>query len=64
MKFSFFINLLLFLLPCCFGNPQIVQETSCQVVIVGGTTAAFSAAISSAQEGAQTCLLEPTNWVG
>ncbi len=32
--------------------------------LVGGTTAAFAAAISSASEGVTTCLLEPTDWIG
>ncbi|MDG3005339.1 FAD-dependent oxidoreductase [Paludisphaera mucosa] len=34
------------------------------VVIAGGTTAAFAAAVASAQSGAKTCLIEPTDWVG
>lgn len=34
------------------------------VVIAGGSTAAFAAAISSAKSGAKTALLEPTDWVG
>ena len=34
------------------------------VVIVGGTTAAFAAAVSSAESGARTALIEPTDWVG
>jgi NADPH-dependent 2,4-dienoyl-CoA reductase/sulfur reductase-like enzyme len=40
------------------------EVINCDVVIVGGTTASFAAAISSAAEGVQTCLLEPTDWVG
>jgi len=40
------------------------QITDCQVVILGGSTAAFSAAIASAQDGANTCLIEPVDWVG
>ena len=34
------------------------------VVIAGGSTAAFAAAIASAGGGARTALLEPTDWVG
>jgi hypothetical protein len=34
------------------------------VVIAGGTTAAFAAAVAAAGEGARTCLIEPTDWVG
>jgi FAD dependent oxidoreductase len=34
------------------------------VVIAGGTTAAFAAAVSSAESGARTALIEPTDWVG
>ncbi|WP_435022131.1 FAD-dependent oxidoreductase [Tundrisphaera sp. TA3] len=34
------------------------------VVIAGGTTAAFAAALASADSGARTALIEPTDWVG
>jgi hypothetical protein len=34
------------------------------VVIAGGSTAAFAAAIASAECGARTALIEPTDWVG
>jgi hypothetical protein len=34
------------------------------VVIAGGSTAAFAAAVASAEMGARTCLIEPTDWVG
>ena len=34
------------------------------VIIAGGSTAAFAAAVAAAEEGARTCLIEPTNWVG
>jgi len=36
----------------------------CDVIIAGGSASAIAAAISSAHEGAKTCLLEPTDWVG
>lgn len=34
------------------------------VVIAGGSTAAFAAALSAAGAGARTALVEPTDWVG
>ncbi len=34
------------------------------VVIAGGTTAAFAAAVASSESGARTALIEPTDWVG
>ena len=34
------------------------------VVIAGGSTAAFAAAVASAEHGAKTALIEPTDWVG
>jgi hypothetical protein len=34
------------------------------VVIAGGSTAAFSAALAAADSGARTALLEPTDWPG
>ena len=36
----------------------------CDVIIAGGSTAAFAAALSSAHAGVKTCLIEPTDWVG
>ena len=34
------------------------------VVIAGGSTAAFAAALAAAGSGARTALVEPTDWVG
>lgn len=34
------------------------------MVVAGGSTAAFAAAVAAAESGARTLLLEPTNWVG
>jgi hypothetical protein len=34
------------------------------VVIAGGSTAAFAAALAAAESGARTALIEPTDWVG
>lgn len=46
----------------------IAQETrrydEFDVVIAGGSTAAFAAAIGAAESGARVALLEPTDWVG
>jgi hypothetical protein len=40
------------------------QYRDFDVVIAGGSTAAFAAAIAAAESGARTALLEPTDWVG
>ncbi len=44
------------------GPAQTTQKFD--VVIAGGSTAAFAAAIAAADTGARTALLEPTDWVG
>jgi hypothetical protein len=36
----------------------------CDVVVIGGSVAGLSAAVTSAKEGATTCLLEPTDMLG
>ena len=36
----------------------------CRVVVVGGSIAALSAAVTSAKEGVETCLIAPTSFVG
>ncbi len=43
---------------------QFTRHDDFDVVIAGGSTAAFAAAIASAKSGARTALLEPTDWVG
>ncbi len=46
---------------------DVYEETAvvdCEVIVAGGSTAALAAALTAAREGAQTCLLEPTDWVG
>lgn len=44
---------------------EIEQEViECDVVIAGAGTGGFSAAIASAREGADTCLIEETDWLG
>lgn len=44
--------------------PPEIGSASCEVIIAGGSTAALFAALTSAREGASTCLLEPTDWPG
>ena len=43
---------------------RIDRTEECDVIVAGGSTAALAAALTSAREGALTCLLEPTDWVG
>ena len=43
---------------------RIVRQEQFDVVIAGGSTAAFAAALASAKSGARTALVEPTDWVG
>jgi hypothetical protein len=38
--------------------------SSCDVIINGGSLAAYAAAISSSDNGVSTCLIEPTSWLG
>lgn len=43
------------------------NQTDCDVIVLGGTTAAFAAAITAADNlkaGEVVCLTEPTNWLG
>ncbi len=46
------------------STTALASTLACDVVIAGGTTAALAAALTSAREGVQTCLLEPTDWPG
>jgi FAD dependent oxidoreductase len=39
-------------------------KVECEVIINGGSMSALFAGIGAAKEGANTCLLEPTDWVG
>jgi hypothetical protein len=39
-------------------------NVSCDVIVAGGTLSAMAAALTSAREGVQTCLLEPTDEIG
>jgi FAD dependent oxidoreductase len=40
------------------------KKVECEVIINGGAMAALFAGIASAKEGVNTCLIEPTDWVG
>lgn len=40
------------------------EVVKCDVVVVGGGAGGIAAAISSAREGANTCLVEETDWLG
>ena len=44
--------------------PSEIVHQGFDVVIAGGSTAAFAAAVAAASSGARTALLEPTDWVG
>jgi hypothetical protein len=46
------------------ASPQVFVQDQFDVVIAGGSTAAFAAALSAAESGAKTALIEPTDWVG
>ncbi len=67
----FFLGLLFYITTGC-GEPQgpgsnpppTDEKVSCDVIIAGGSTAALATALTAASEGARTCLLEPTDWVG
>jgi hypothetical protein len=62
------MKLLLLPFALAFAMPAMAQlaleNYQCDVVIVGGSTAALSAALTSARDGADTCLLEPFNQAG
>lgn len=53
--------------PVCESGrrgPWRVVHADFDVVIAGGSTAAFAAALSAASDGARVALIEPTDWVG
>lgn len=43
---------------------RITEQPNFDVIVAGGSTAAFAAAIAAAENGARTALIEPTDWVG
>jgi hypothetical protein len=49
----------------CFASFVAAERVvPCDVIVAGGSLAAFAAALTSAREGMQTCLLEPTDEAG
>lgn len=48
--------------PCRAAPPAVHRDFD--VVIAGGSTAAFAAALSAAASGSRVALIEPTDWVG
>ena len=46
-------------LPACG-----VEETRCDVLVVGGGTGGIAAALAAARAGRRVCLLEETDWIG
>ncbi len=50
--------------PSALAEDRPSFEGPFDVVIAGGTTAAFASAVAAAESGARVALLEPTDWVG
>ncbi|MEM8945670.1 MAG: FAD-dependent oxidoreductase [Planctomycetota bacterium] len=50
--------------PAGVAYADVLSHDDFDVVIAGGSTAAFAAAVAAAKSGARTALLEPTDWVG
>ncbi len=50
--------------PASLRAAAPIVHADFDVVIAGGSTAAFAAAIAAAESGARTALIEPTDWVG
>ena len=47
------------------GTPGTgVEETRCDVLVVGGGTGGIAAALAAARAGRRVCLLEETDWIG
>lgn len=46
------------------AEPFIDRERPCEVLVVGGSTAALSAALTAARSEKHTCWIEPTDWPG
>jgi hypothetical protein len=59
------ISTLLLFLTIHSINSLIRTIDDCQLLIVGGTTSAFGAALSASKIlNTRVCLIEPTDWVG
>lgn len=50
--------------PTPKSEAPVVEQPGFDVIIAGGSTAAFAAAVAAAESGARTALIEPTDWVG
>ena len=48
---------------CGTPGPR-VEETRCDVLVVGGGTGGIAAALAAARAGRRVCLLEETDWIG
>ena len=48
----------------CGAPGRRVEETRCDVLVVGGGTGGIAAALAAARAGRRVCLLEETNWIG
>ena len=61
-----FMSILLVMLGMGVVKPEALQyqDVECDILVVGGSTAGLSAAVTSAKEGQTTCLLEPTDMIG
>jgi hypothetical protein len=47
------------------GEPgRVVDERTCDVLVVGGGTGGIAAALAAARAGRRVCLLEETDWIG
>ena len=47
------------------GEPgRLVEERTCDVLVVGGGTGGIAAALAAARAGRRVCLLEETDWIG
>jgi len=50
--------------PATAASTAVPAHDDFDVVIAGGSTAAFAAALAAADAGARVALIEPTDWVG
>ena len=48
----------------CGAPGRSVEETICDVLVVGGGTGGIAAALAAARAGRRVCLLEETDWIG
>lgn len=54
----------LLLCIACKATRCTPTDVQCDVIVIGGSVAGLSAAVTSAKEGARTCLLSPTDMLG